>query len=292
MDYFAVELTGLPAFLIIVAVLYIFIYLPLKLVISVIAKGKQKTDHVRLLRQKTVIAEYSAPADLTPSELGFLYDSKLSTAEVYATIIALQQQGLVVLEETDSGLIIGETRQAPLSLKEADKYVLGILGENRAQALTKRLLEKMLSAVQLIIKRQLYEQGYLVSPIEQIKRSFIRLGLIACSLMALTIFGLFRHSLSDPTGPIFFAIFFSPFYFFISIFLYLKFKKIAGEPWLGSPKLKTIWPEIEGYHQYISLVEIDNLKFDSEDTKQAIKDKNLPYAIAFDFNTGWLDKLK
>jgi hypothetical protein len=73
--------------------------------------------------------------------------------------------------------------------------------------------------------------------------------------------------------------------------LYRAYQKIAGEPWLGTKKLKQVWSEIEGYRHFIEVVEADKLEFDSENTKGIVKNKTLPYAIALGFNTGWTKKI-
>jgi hypothetical protein len=52
-------------------------------------------------------------------------------------------------------------------------------------------------------------------------------------------------------------------------------------------KFKQIWPEIEGYRDYIRQVEVDELKFESEELKTSSKNKALPYAIALELNTEW-----
>ena len=91
---------------------------------------------------------------------------------------------------------------------------------------------------------------------------------------------------------IFMLIISSPGYFMLSLFIYMKYIKIAGESWLGSVKLKQVWPEIEGYRYYIEVVDADQLKFESENTKGLAKNKALPYAVALGINTNWLKTVK
>jgi uncharacterized membrane protein len=307
MSYFALELTGLPAVLVFLFLLYSFIYLPIKLAVIVVAHAKQKADKIRLLQQNVVIAEYEPPAKLTPAELGFLYDTKLNLAETFATITWLQQQGLVTIDEQDNQLIISNVKSHSESLKEFEKYILSQLARHQDQTITKKLLKRMNREVkkvgkneyhidfgrpQTIMNEQLEKQGYLVSKKEQIKRSLFRLLFIITALFLLTLWAFKPDTVNETLAFLFFILFFSPAYFVVAIFLYAAATKVAGQPWLGSAKLKSIWPEIEGYKYFIKQVELDNLKFDSEQTKGIIKNKTLPYAIALGFNTGWQDKVK
>lgn len=115
------------------------------------------------------------------------------------------------------------------------------------------------------------------------------------SIMAILIGGTFIFSFPKTWGEVggilLFLILFAPVYIVITIFLYIKFRKIDGADWLGTPKLKAIWPDIEGYRQFIKLVELDRLRYDTEQTEHKIKNSALPYAVALGFNTGWRKQL-
>lgn len=296
MNYFAFsfsgELTGWPALLVIGLLFYIFIYLPIKFVFSLLAKIKQKNDRLRNLKQRTIVAEYETPTGLTPAEIGFLHDSKLNIAEVYATIIYLHKQGLIMLVETGGRQIIESTRPAPPTLKPFEKYVLAYASQHTQEAVTIGLLKRAKLEGDLVINKQLQDAGYLLTRREQIKRSLFRLGLIWLSLIILTTVLTRPNTSEGIQALIFFMVFLAPVYFVTSVFLYFTIQKIAGEPWLLSPEIKNIWPDIEGYSQYIKQVELDNLQFESQEMQGQIRNKSLPYAIALGYNTGWLDKVK
>lgn len=289
------ELSGTPALLVMIVLLslfaYLFLYLPVKLITTVIAHGKQKADRLRLLQQKTVIAEYDPPANLTPAEIGFLFDAKLSIAEVFATIVNLQQRSLATIGENEGKLMVYEVKIGQSSTA-FEGYILGRLDNHKGKTINKRFLENIRRSGDQVMKQQLQEKGYLLPIKEQIKRSFLRLSFIMAMLIILFPVLAFRpNTLEEITNTVFFLIVFWPGYFIVSIFLYSTYQKIAGEPWLGTGKLKQIWTDIEGYRGFIQMVELDNLQFESETTKGIIKDKTLPYAIALGFNTGWLKKV-
>lgn len=292
MRYFAAEVTGVPAFLIMLGLAYLLIYLPIKLTVTLIAYVKQKNDRLRRLQQRTVIAEYEPPHNLAPAEMGFMYDAKLSSAEVFGTMVSLEHKGLVVISENEKGLQITGAKPVLPDLKEFEKLILQHCTNHLGQNIDHRMLKSIRIKADLVIKKQLQVQGYLATTTEQIKKSFLRLGLIMLGLIALTALITHPSTASGISTLIFFTIFLLPVYFVMSIFLYFVIQKVAGEPWLGTPKLKQVWPDIEGFRLFIQQVELDNLQFDSENTKGIIKNKTLPFAIALGFNTGWLDKIK
>lgn len=293
---FSGELSGFPALVLLVLIIaipfYLLVYLPIKLITIVIARANQKADRLRLLHQRTIIAEYDPPDNLSPAEMGYMFDSKLTIAEVFATIVSFEQQGFLTITEEPAGLLVTTTQSVPPHLKEFERYVLDTIREQSGRPLTLAMLEKITPLADVVINKQLREQGYLVTGNEQLKRSFFRLLFITATLMLVFPILAFRPTSSEGiimTGL--FLFFFSPGYFIFSFFVYKIYKKIAGEPWLGTPKLKQVWSDIEGYRHFIEVVEADRLKFDSETTKGIIHNKALPYAIALGFNTGWLKKL-
>jgi hypothetical protein len=311
------DITGIPALLIILLLFYLFVYTPIKLVVKVIAHGSKKAERIRLLQQQTVIAEYDSPAGLTPAEIGFLFDTKINITEIFATIVSLQQRGLVTIEDEDKLKVI-EVKNAPNDIKPFDKYVLNALKNgtkvnkkiNIGEAITmdkaftiesrndgdkiinKRFLKNVRWGSELILRQELQSQGYIKTTKEQVRSVGVRLGFIMVVIVwVLPLWAFHPKNFADALALMAFFTFFAPFFLIVAIFLLLNYQKIAGEPWLGTPKLKEIWPDIEGYRQFIEQVEADRLKFESENTKGTVKNKTLPYAIALGFNTGWKKKI-
>jgi hypothetical protein len=309
MFLFAFEISGLPALLLILLIIYIFIYLPLKFAMILISRAKQKAGKLHALHHNTIIAEYDPPSGLAPAELGFLYDTKIEPDELYATVVSLQQKDLVNINELNGQFVIGATQPPTAALKDFEKFTLNFLSRHQGQVITRNLLGKLnpklkfvkagedfnpqeLITINAIIKKGLETDGYLVSASEQIKKSLLRMGIIGLGLYILT-FLIFRpHTLANIEAFLFFMALAWPVYFFVAIGLYIGSAKVAGQPWLGTPKLKQIWPEIEGYREFIKQVELDTIKYDSDDKKGLIKNKTAPYAIPLGFNTGWQNKIK
>jgi hypothetical protein len=312
---FALELTGLPALLVFLILLYVFIYMPLKIIVKIFAHAKVKTDRLQKLNSNVVVAEYDPPEGLTPAELGFLFDNKLGIGEVYATILTLEAQGLVTLVEEGGKLNIQQVQPASKDLRDFDKAVLNILANkdnsisvgaltiegapellrsnNKVKAINKKLLKNITRSAELALRKELQTQGYLKSTKDQINSLLRRLVPLMMALIFLTVYTSHPKSINAAAEiTILLLIVFSPAYFLVAVFLLSAFQKVAGDPWSGTQKLKQVWPEIEGYREYIKVVEAGELQFESENAKQVIKNKNLPYAIALGFNTGWLEKVE
>jgi hypothetical protein len=311
MHYFA-DITGIPALLIILVVLYIIIYLPIKFVVNVVAFSKARADRVHKLHSNVVVAEYEPPEKLSPAEIGYLFDNKLNIEEVFATIVSLEQQGLITTTEKDEKLILSNVEPVNSNLSEFDKSIInqfknsndiniGPLRIERSpvalrtikdnQVIDYKLLKNLVRGSENVLRDGLRTKGYLKSVKEQIKSLLIRLIPFMFGLMCLTIYSFHPKSIGETIGLTIFLLFFAPFYFVVAVFLLNSYQKIAGDPWSGTQKLKDLWPEIEGYRQYIKAVEEDRLKFESENTKGIIKNKILPYGIALGFNTGWKNKI-
>jgi hypothetical protein len=287
MYFFAFEINGIAALLIFLLLLYVFIYLPIKLTVKIIAHAKAKTDRMRKLTANVVVAEYDPPEGLSPAEIGYLLDTKLGDEEVFATIVQLEQRGFVSLD----GQKVIEVKQPSKEINDFEKYVLANLKNIIGKNLNKQFLRNVVIDGGVKLNDYLNTKGYLKTYKDRVKGEMIRV--LIAMLLLLALFACFLHpkSIHDFTAVAFFTVFFSPLFFLTAVFLQSAYSKIVGEPWMGTPKLKQLWPEIEGYREYIKMVEQDNLKFESENTKGIVKNKVLPYAIALGFNTGWKNKI-
>lgn len=291
----SLELHGLPALLAGLLVLfvffYVFIFVPLKIITSLVAHGKKKADRIIALQQTVIKAAYEPPAGFSAAEIGFLYDKKISIEETFASIIQLEQAGIVVLERKNGHLLLSHVDLAvPIAkqhLNELRKHIIPMQASN----ITMLKLKSLAWRQTVSVRNGLIEAGYFQTFWQQVKQSLVRIGIVHTLLLLLTL-AIFRPN-TLAAGLVFFSVTFilSPLYFLTSVLLVNKYTKIAGETWLGTPRLKQLWPEIEGYKLYIQLVEEDNLKFDTEHTKTVVKNKAHAYAIALGFNTGWRKQL-
>ena len=82
---------GFPA----VIALFIFLAIPIGVATFIIGRTSRFAHRKRQLIQNVIIAEYEPPAHLSPAEIGYLFDSRFDNTEVVATLIDLEQRGLI-----------------------------------------------------------------------------------------------------------------------------------------------------------------------------------------------------
>jgi|GEM_PF-4317410 len=288
---FAFELTGLPAIIFLGLLIYVFIYAPIKLIFKLVAHAKYRAERVRKLSSNLIIAEYDPPGGLSPAEIGYLFDTKLGKEEVFATILSLEQMGLVQLDRSQAKPVVVEVKNSTQNLKSFDRYVLSRLDVSKGHQINKHFFNQFGVSANIKINKELNELGYLKPYSEQMRGVAIRIVSISIILLLGPLYIFKPHSLDDLGTFFLFTLLFGPFILFMSVFLYATYNKIAGEPWIGTSKLKQLWPDIEGYREYIKMVAQDQLKFESENTKGIMKNKVLPYAVALGIDTSWKTKI-
>lgn len=87
-------------------------------------------------------------------------------------------------------------------------------------------------------------------------------------------------------------VFFFPLFMCLALVAGTIYNNIVGQPGLWTEKLKTPWPQIEGFREYVRQVDLDEIQFESSKLKMVSKNKNLPYAIALGLNTEWESRFK
>ena len=60
----------------------------------------------------------------------------------------------------------------------------------------------------------------------------------------------------------------------------------------GTKRLRMVWPHLEGYREYLRLVEQDRIKFANLEQKGHAHKKLMPYAIALNLKTNWEIRFK
>jgi hypothetical protein len=279
------SLEGFPA----VVALFIFLAIPISLATLIIGRTSRFAHRKKQLRQNTIIAEYEPPGHLSPAEIGYLFDSRLSKTELVATLVMLEQKGLADI--SDGTRIRKREVTPPKDLREHERYVLDSLGIDSNLSI---FALTTLAGFKKSIKKSLSDQGYLKTPGEALryyaKRTFIAYVLITIPV--------YLGLASTSKGNLFLIVFMFVFIFMISFPFFLGlalvagfiYGKLVGQPGLWTQKLRTLWPQLQGYRDFIEKVELDELQFESKDLKERSKNKALPYAIALGLNTEWRER--
>lgn len=277
------------------ATLYLMLILGVPLVIAVfLAAGlRQKSHSLQLNENNTIISLYEPPFDLTPAEMGYLMDSKFGAHELMATLLDLEQRQHIHLNKHPViGFTITKTDKQAIGLTEHEIYAMTKLTHvnNVSMALGSATKE-----FRILVMKSLSEKGFL-------KRSKIgahyvlRRTILWNIAITITVFvGLlfsqmgssgatFSDALSEFWGvSIGLFLFFSP----LSFLAGSIFDKIVGHTNVWTKEAKPKWAEIQGYREFVKLVELDRLKFESAELKTATLNRARPYAVAFSFNSDW-----
>jgi hypothetical protein len=234
--------------------------------------------------KKTVIAEYEAPGDLAPMELGMLMkNGGFSNDFVTAEIINLAVKGLIGIKEKNDKILFFTSKDYEFSRKK-----------NEAE-------EAKLNSSQKNILSDLFEKGELVK-LSSLKNSFyksvkeiekdVKESLIGKNLITKTggvlrvifsVAGIFLMFISFPSGSSSFSFAASLFLSGLIIFI---FSFVMPKRTLAGAELN--W-QIKGFKLFMETVDKNRAAFYE---KENIFEKFLPYAIIFGITGLWIKKMK
>ena len=259
------------------------------------------------LRRGTVIAEYEAPHQLKPAELGYLFDRKFGSNELLATIISLMQKSFIKLSKhhkDNPKFVVTHVHDGELKhLSDAEIAVLSWLkslpkAETDWQSVNGKFSENfgLRSSFQHEVRAQLVQKDYLY---RETLLSFHGRGgekLLASILTILIIVPQYYYSLLfmrafwgdsqfaevEKINVILILLMLVPLTWF-AVFYLIKFIRYgyflgSGRPGATTPKLREDWRDIAGYQLFVSTVEFSRLKADSNPN-----DPVMPYAVALGF---------
>ena len=270
--------------------LFIFLGIPVVAITLIVGRTSRFAHRKKLLIQNVIIAEYDPPANLSPAEIGYLFDSRIDKTEVIATLVDLEQRGLVRLtySKLDGLHVEKAVARLPDTLKEHEQYVLNSLDANMNLSFYSL---KINADFKTCVEKSLINQGYIKTQ-NEVANYYAQRKIVAYFLITIPMFAWFIAGSDKSFGAAvmaFMVIFVLGFPFFLGLTLVANFiyNKLVGQPGLWTDKIKSMWRELEGYRDFVEQVELDELQFESEDLKIRTKNKALPYAIALNLNTDW-----
>lgn len=288
------DCNGFLILLFLIVVPFVFIGIP-AIVIATLASQASRFGHKKSLEMAGVsIAQYDPPENLSPAELGYLIDSRISKPELIGTLFDLEQRGFLTISSGGlEGLKVERLPgMADITLRAHETFVLDELSGNTPLAIF--LITKM-SGFKKAVLGSLREHNLVKSPSEVVKY-YVRRSTIAYAGISIFIMlpslGSGRNIFDIIGSFILLSIFLLPM-LVVSTFIVAKiYDNIVGQPGLWTEKLKTLWPEIQGFREYVRQVDLDEIQFESSKLKMVSKNKNLPYAIALGLNTEWESRFK
>lgn len=290
----------------------VFIILPLALL-------RKWFFYRKRLRKNTITALYEPPLGLNPAEIGYMFDGKMRSREVAATIIHLQQRGYLHIKRDSEGKRIFAGPRVGDDLKTYEKKLIEVADKPEGATLDEMLYRfvsyklhrksssvgTMQFAFTQLVHSDLQRRHYvkMSSHASFFYRALKILILLEMVLIVLPLF-LFWTFIAVFQGTtdfsvlgvlmfmaVMFCIIFSvPFYLAACVLTYIR-GRIVGREWIITPKLEKLWPQIVGYRQYIKFVENERLEFQSRELQKISKNESLPYAVSLGFVKNWRNLL-
>ncbi|HTE57788.1 MAG TPA: hypothetical protein VK694_03505 [Verrucomicrobiae bacterium] len=268
----------------------------------------------RWSKQQTIIAEYTAPNDLRPSEIAYLYDRAFGEAELLATIFDLELRhklALKPLTHSKLGAIDFHMRVTTDIVKDREvtsfeEEILLSIQHDPTWRVLRSDAKLWTSGIQLQLEADLRAKGFLHRP-SSVGGTWLRYffvgGLISIPLIILPPFlngdwGTTEASLG-PNNPyisvhrdtalLTLAILWGigSILYGLASYLAAASCKRAMNMEKGTFLLRRAWPHIEGFRQYIEVVEQDKIKFENTALREAARQHALPYAVALNLSTDW-----
>jgi hypothetical protein len=276
------NISGTAALILLIAI----VTLPALILLSLYAITSKRYRKHLFKAGQTVIAEYSAPDNLTPAEVGYLFKFRSSIQELYGTAFDLERRGYITVDRLPDGLKITVKNPDPTGLKAHE--VLLISQPNALAVPNGAQKQQFVLAFQISVSRELREAGYLKG---SVVLHYLKAVIWSVLLMDLVFPGIFLVISPSLTtlGVFFFFSFVLGIFFYGPVALVLAglYTAMTGHAWMGTTKMKTVWPEILGFRSYIQLAELGQIKYNSEDLRLSCTNYAFPYAVALGFNTNW-----
>ena len=231
---------------------------------------------------KTVIAEYEAPAKMSPLQLGVLYHHELNNKHLSAGIIDLAVKGFLKIEELEKSSIFSgkdfkltkTTNAKPDAvLCPTEKLLYEKLFADKNEVRLSEMKNKFhthIGALQKTAKDESIENGYVYKSGTRNMMLMIAVG-VGLSVLA----GIFF----DVNPPLAVAL-------FISTAIVILFAIVM--PRVTEKGAELIW-QIKGFKLYMETAEKYRQQFNE---KENIFEKYLPYAMVFGITKLWVNKMK
>jgi len=250
---------------------------------------------------------YESPSKLSPAEIGYLYDTKISKNELVGTLFNLEDRKIISISSSGKLKQINDS----IRLSEFEEYICSLVRRGTLTSINEKLDSTIYQTFSSMVRESLvsseYMQdnllsGFISSSLKIALRIYIVSVVTFIAYWFITAY--YFHALDFALGEygkisilvILMFIIISATYFILYIIagaiLTLIFVKINGTIWIGTKKLKKIWNDIEGYKIYIRQAQLDRLKFENNEIKKASNEKDFAYAVALGMNINWKNRFK
>lgn len=277
--------------------LFLFVALPVLITFPFVVRIQSRLRLRRQCRAQTIVALYEAPAKLTPAEIGYIYDAKLSSRELAATIFDLEYRNALHIDATGR-LTLKDV--STLRMKPHEAYTLSLIQSNILTSITQPIDTVAVRAFRKSVRQGLvmqqymhknYTSGLIVQAFKISRYVFFTstaIFILYASIMQYPPDTQLWVILTVDAGVIVaLTILFFPLYISLGLLMTWLYIKLDGTHWIGTKPLQEIWPEIEGYRMYIKQAQLNRLNFVSEELRSKASERDFAYALALGMKLDW-----
>lgn len=274
--------------------LYIIVVAPVVFLVVAVRVALRRYRISKRIRSQIIIAEYEPPHEITPAELGVLYDGIAGYRELYATYLDLQRRGIIkqvsdgkiqkfelvdsadltqlkrhevaITDMITSGVFTLPSRSdvvyAQLFAREVDKTIA-----ERLQINMRGIAPHVLSIIRLVCLLTAWMLGVffvyaIVSSGElTLQQLFDAVPFLMLAGLLIVIVSLFWIVVT-------------------AVVMHIVFGMLFGRLWIFGRGARKLWVEAEGYRQYLKQAELGRLRFESDDIAARAKKSSYAYAVA------------
>jgi uncharacterized membrane protein len=234
----------------------------------------------------TIIAQFDAPDNLTPLEVGTVVDEKADKKDISAEIIHLAVRGYLKIKKTESKILFITTTDYVLEkLKSADdlendfdKKLMEALFNGKESVKISELKDtfyKNLKEINEKIYASVLAKGYFPKNPDKIRKIYLGAGMIVLFM------GIFFINFWGTLGVVSFILSGSIVMIFSSLMPKKTLKGVAAKEY------------ILGLKEYLRVAEKDRLKFHNAPEKNPERfEKLLPYAMVLGVEKEWAEQFK
>lgn len=232
--------------------------------------------------KQTVITEYKTPHNLTPAELGYIFDRRFGRNELLATVIHLYQKGKLKLTPLGRDFIItkGVMNKSNRGLDDSEAVLSAAItysyGGQRSWSEMSSIFSRETGVrwqYERAIIGQLIDKGYLTERAknEPFVDRFVK-SLLSFSITWSLYFTSFGQSLAGNSGferldAFALFLFILPVFCLVWVGMYVYLSILsheihisAGLPRFATEKLRSQWRDVVGFRDFLRVVEWNRLK--------------------------------
>jgi hypothetical protein len=268
--------------------------------------------YVRLIKKQLVTSMYKLPISMSPTELAYIFSSKVKRPQLFATILDLANRSIVIMHKTHDNLTVTNGPKVDNDIKPFEFLLLNKINETEEPTKVNSVIDGFTSyevkkGVKIegskqyvfwwllrdnlrsrkIIQTHLAKKYLYMLFIFGFVASFIVIEVTIISVRLMQMIGAGEVSTnrlidSASSGISFWILAVLPI-LFISFGL-LKFKgRMMGREWIMTSRYKRYLSQIDSFREFVRLTHKNRLKFESKELHKESVALTRPYAIACGF---------